>query len=717
MSASKDSQLNVDRHPLLIELGCEELPARLIESQVKQLAKGIGDRLADAGMIDAGTNDASQPDIYATPRRLAVCFKDVLERQADRELERKGPAAKVALDAEGQPTKAAQGFARSVGKRFEDLDWLENEKGRWLYCKVQEAGSSLNEILGPILEATVRDMAGARSMRWSNQSDRFLRPIRWLTVLHGGAVVPIRLAGLIAGRITQGHRIHATGPHEITNASDYEQVLENACVLVNMDRRRKRISEQIQALVVDDNLSVDDNPALLSENVGLTEWPLAVMGSFDPEFLDVPEEALVSSMQQHQKCFPVRTDNGRLAARFIAIANIESIDKATMTAGFERVIRPRLADAQFFWNQDRKRSLEDRRPRLDNILFQEKLGSVGDKVRRLERIGAQLAASLNADPAQVQRAAQLCKCDLVTEMVGEFPELQGIMGRYFGLNDGEPKTVASAIEAHYMPRQAGAELPQDPEGQALAVADRLDSIVGLFAAGKQPKGSKDPFALRRAALGVIRILEASKTSLMLDKIVAVAADALADQRTANQLQVGEDVQHSVVQFLNDRLRSHANDCGISTATVQAVAAGKTSSVIDFMDRARAVQAFSDRPEAESLVAAYKRASNLLKQAEEDLSPDVLADVDVKYLHDEEEKKLFDDIESCESALREAVDRADYPAALTKLAGLRESLDAFFDQVMVMVDDNALRRNRLALLVQLRGLIGDIADLARLGRSR
>ncbi len=503
-----------ERKDLLIELGCEELPARLIEDQLQQLANGLGQRLKDAGLIDN-----SSPDTLATPRRLAVRFHDVLDRQADRELERKGPAAQVALDADGNPTKAAEGFARSVGKRFDELDWLENEQGRWLYCKVKELGAPLAELLGPMLEATVRDMAGARSMRWSDRSDRFLRPIRWLTILHGETVVPLELFGLTADRLTQGHRIHGPGKHAIASAADYEQVLENAFVLVDLDRRRDRIAEQVAKLAESAELRVDDNPDLLSENVGLTEWPVAVMGSFDAEFLEVPEEALISSMQQHQKCFPVRQSDGRLAARFIAIANIESRDVPAMVSGFERVIRPRLADARFFWDQDRKSSLNDRRARLDDILFQEKLGSTGDKSRRLSELSTHLADDLGADANRVGRAAELCKCDLVSEMVGEFPELQGIMGRYYALADGEPDAIAQAIEQHYMPRQAGAELPSTPEGQVLALADRLDSIVGLFAAGKKPKGSKDPFALRRAALGVIRILEDSATALTLKSVV------------------------------------------------------------------------------------------------------------------------------------------------------------------------------------------------------
>ncbi|AKS40397.1 glycine--tRNA ligase subunit beta [Wenzhouxiangella marina] len=690
------------RADLLIELGCEELPARSIDQQLDLLCDGLQRRLVDAGLMDEGAAIAR----LATPRRLAVRFSQVLDRQADRELERKGPAENVALDADGKPSKAAEGFARSLGKSFEELDWLETDQGRWLYARITEPGKALDELLGPMLEETVKAMAGARSMRWSDLDERFLRPVRWLCVLHGERAIPLSLFGLSAGRRTQGHRIHGPGWHELASASDYERVLEAAHVVADRDRRRERIASQVSTLADKAGMRVDDNPDLLDENVGLTEWPVAVMGSFDEAFLEVPEEALISSMQQHQKCFPVRNVDGSLAPRFIAIANIESKDETAMIAGFERVIRPRLSDARFFWDQDRKQRLADRASRLDDVLFQEKLGSTGDKAARLGQLGRRLAESLAADPEQVARAASLCKCDLLTEMVGEFPELQGIMGRYYALADGENDAVAMAIEEHYMPRQAGAELPGTPAGQALALADRLDTVVGIFAAGKKPKGGKDPFALRRAALGIVRILEDSNCGLSLAEAVDLAAEALGEQ-----LEVDGDLKAEVERFIFDRLRSHAAEAGIETATIQAVEAGKAGSVADFMARARAIQAFADDERAESLIAANKRTSNLLKQAENER----IGDVDAILLQDDAEKRLFADIQAVETDLESALARADYPAALAELAGLREGVDAFFDQVMVMAEDARLRANRLALLTRLRGLIIDIADLARLGR--
>lgn len=691
-----------ERADLLIELGCEELPARLLSAQARLLADGLGKRLLEAGLIES--TDALKP--MATPRRLAVRIPDVLARQADRELERKGPALQAAFDADGKPTRAAEGFARSVGMAVEDLEKLETGQGAWLFARVRETGRNLADILPGLLDETVREMAGARSMRWSDRNERFLRPVRWLLALHGSAVLEIEAFGLTAGRQTQGHRIHAPGSHDIKDAASYEQQLDAAYVLVDADRRQARIAEQVGQLMQAAGLEADLDPDLLDENAGLTEWPVAVIGQFDADFLEVPEEALISSMQQHQKCFPVRDGQGQLVNHFVAVANIESRDVAAMTAGFERVIFPRLADARFFWQQDCKITLEARRSRLDDVLFQEKLGSVGAKTRRLEVLAGALADSLGADPGLTRRAAALCKSDLVTEMVGEFPELQGIMGSHYARVNNEPAEVATAIASHYQPRQAGDGLPGDPAGLALALADRLDTVVGIFAAGKKPKGGKDPFALRRAALGMVRILEASNCALSLSELIELSARGL-DQ----QIKVDDATRGEIEAFIMERLRSHAAEAGIEANTVHAVAAGKPGSVADFMARARAVQDFTADPRAESLIAANKRASNLLRQTEQD----DFGDVSERCLQEDAEKDLLGAIQGVESQLEKRLADNDYPGALTELATIREAVDRFFDQVMVMAEDEAVRLNRLALLKRLTALIADIADLARLGR--
>jgi len=691
-----------ERADLLIEIGCEELPAGQLRGQLELLAQGLGSRLADAGLIESGDGIVR----LATPRRLAIRVASVKARQADQVLERRGPAENVAFDADGKPTKAAEGFARSVGKSVDELEWTESDQGRWLFTRVEQPGKSLAALLPEMFDATIRSMTGARSMRWSDREDRFLRPVRWLVVLHGTDTVELEYFGLKADRRTRGHRIHAPGWHPLEDAGTYETVLEKASVIVDPARRRQRIVEQANQLADEAGLVAVLDENLVDEVAGLTEWPVAVMGRFDENFLEVPEEALVSSLEQHQKSFALRDGNGKLAPRFIAVANIESEEPELMTHGFERVIRPRLADARFFWDQDRRTSLADKRKRLDSILFQEKLGSIGDKARRLERLVETTAPALDASIEVAARAAQLCKCDLVTEMVGEFPELQGIMGRYYALADGEPRAVADAVEGHYRPRHAGDDLAADAAGRALALADRLDTVLGVFAAGQKPKGGKDPFALRRAALGIVRLLADSGTTLTLRRALDSAARVLKDA-----VEVDEDLIDEVERFVFERLRSWAGEQGMETNTVHAVAAGASGSVADFLARARAVQQFADDPDMVSLVAANKRAGNLLKQAGLQAGRGVQRNL----LQEPAEASLAEAVDAAEAELQAAMASADYPAALSALAKLREPVDAFFDDVLVMCDDEALRSNRLALLGRLRALFLRIADVARLGR--
>ncbi|MGY6555136.1 MAG: glycine--tRNA ligase subunit beta [Wenzhouxiangella sp.] len=698
---------------LLIELGCEELPARQLNSQLALLKEGLYSRLLESGLIDDAALSTSSPRGFATPRRLAVMIDHVRERQPDRWIERKGPAENAAFDAAGQPTRAAEGFARSVGKTVAELERLETEQGRWLCARIQEPGRSLAEVLADSLDATVKTMAGARSMRWSDRSERFLRPVRWLLALHGSEVVPISAFGLAAGRETQGHRIHAPGAQVVASVPEYIPVLKAAYVQVDPSKRRLAIQAGAETLAGQAGLVVALDEDLLDEVAGLTEWPVPVIGTFDEAFLEVPSEALICSMQQHQKCFPLRNADGSLAARFIAVANIQSQDSAAMTAGFERVIRPRLADARFFYEQDRRYSLEQRLPRLEEVKFQEKLGSVGAKARRLQALGAELAPLLSADPELTARAGLLAKCDLVTEMVGEFPELQGTMGRYYALADGEPAAVATAIESHYLPRQAGDDLPRDPAGRALALADRLDTLLGVFAAGQKPRGGKDPFALRRAALGVIRILDDAGVVAPLSRLIEQAADGLSTEGATSGLEINPEILSEVEAFLLERLRSYAADQGIDSNTVQAVAAETGTIVPDFMARARAVQAFAEDPLAESLIAANKRIANLLKQAADER----LGEIDRAALVEPAEQALYAALQEIERTVFSDQSDAerDYARELAGLAGLREPVDAFFDQVMVMSEDAALRRNRLSMLRQLRALFLRVADVARLGR--
>jgi len=687
--------------PLLIELGCEELPAKALVGQAELLAAGLKKRLGDAGLLLD-----ERVRWLATPRRLAVIAESVAARQPDRKLERKGPAESAAFDADGKPTRAAEGFARSVGLAVDQLQRLENEQGRWLYAEVDQPGQALAELLGGMLDEVVREMAGPRSMRWSDRSDRFLRPVRWLLALHGSTVVPCELFGLEAGNSTRGHRIHAPGEHVVASVDDYETVLEQTFVIADYDRRRARIAKQVRQCGADHGLATHDDPTLVDEVAGLVEWPVAVLGQFEDEFLEVPAEALISSMREHQKSFPLFDSDDRLAARFISVANLESLDPALMIHGFERVIRPRLADARFFYRQDRQQPLEARLTRLEQMLFQERLGSLADKTARLEQLAAAIAPLFGADPDIAARAARLAKCDLMSEMVGEFPELQGTMGRYYALADGELPAVAAAIESHYLPRHAGDALPSDPAGQALAAADRLDTLVGVFAAGKKPKGGKDPFALRRAALALARILEATACAATVAELLAHSAKVLR-----GQLDVPDALLAELAEFIDDRLRAHLGERGIETNTLHAVTSGAAGTVADFVARAAAVQAFADDPDAASLIAANKRSANLLEQAgKQDFD-----EVERSSLQEGAEIALFDEIQTCADDLDALLERGNYPAALKRLARLRPALDRFFDEVMVMSDDAALKRNRLALLQRLRRLFLRIADVARLGR--
>lgn len=691
---------------LLVELGCEELPAGQIDSQLKLLGQGLQTRLHEAGLIEAGQS----PALLGTPRRLAVCFDAVRATQADQVVERKGPAESAAFDAQGRPTRAAEGFARSVNLPVDDLERLENEQGRWLFARLHKPGQSLAELLPEMLDATVRAMAGARSMRWSDRTERFLRPVRWLLVMHGDRVVPVTAFGLEAGRETRGHRIHAPGGHAVEHVDQYTTVLRRAFVEPDAGERRRSIRADAERLAREAGLEVAIEEGLLHEVAGLTEWPVAIIGSFDPRFLEVPAEALISSMQQHQKCFPLRQPDGGLAPKFIAVANIESADVAAMTAGFERVIRPRLADARFFFEQDRRTPLADRLARLGSIKFQQKLGSVAAKTARLQALAASMAGLFDADVDTVKRAATLSKCDLVTEMVGEFPELQGTMGRHYALADGEPTAVANAVESHYLPRHAGDSLPEDPPGLSLALADRLDTLVGVFAAGQKPKGGKDPFALRRAALGVVRILDAAEVEQPVRKLLARTAEVLAAD-LGESLTIDEALIDEVEAFVLERLRSHAGEIGIETNTVHAVAASGDRPVADFLACARAVQAFADDPRADSLIAANKRIANLLRQAGDPV-PDRVSS---EGLVEPAETELAAAVTETARVLDDILARRDYTAALERLAGLRDPVDRFFDGVMVMVDDATLRQNRLALLAAMRAQFLRVADVARLGR--
>ena len=687
---------------LLIELGCEELPPKSLSILGQTLFDGFLNQLKKAEL----TFNAAGSRAYYTPRRLALLISNVAARQPDQVMDRKGPALVAAFDSDNKPTPAATGFARSVGKTVEELDTLKTDAGEWLFCRVEKPGQLLEDLFLPMLETALAALPVAKPMRWASNDFSFIRPVHWLVTMHGPKVLKSSLFGLNSGNTTRGHRIHSPGPHEIPSASDYEQVLESACVVVDQDKRRDIVKNQVISLGEAAGGKAVVDAGLLAEVTNLVEWPRSICGSFDTEFLSVPAEALIASMQDHQKFFPiVSNDKGVLINRFIAVANLDSLDFDAVREGFERVIRPRLSDARFFWDQDNKSSIEDWVQQLDGIVFQKTLGSVGDKSRRIAVISEKIADEAGVDEAAVKRAASLCKCDLVSQMVGEFPELQGIMGRYYALQSGEKNEVALAIGDHYLPAFSGDRLATEPVGKVVALADRLDTLTGIFATGLKPTGNKDPFALRRAALGVVRILLDGELKIELDRGLAIAALALQDQ-----LPVTPQTLLELRQFIMERLKHHLREKGYETSLINAALDAPLGTLPDLVLRLDALGDFMQHDVASNLAAANKRIGNILRKA------GTLEDNTIKddLLVIEEERTLFKEVKRISNDLKPLYEKADYTAALTLLAGLSAVVEAFFDKVMVMDDDPQVRTNRLGLLAELKGLFDRIANLALLG---
>jgi len=691
-----------DSADLLIELGCEELPPKSLPKLGQTLFDGFLTQLKQAQLgFDAGASR-----IYYTPRRLALLISGVAERQPDQVLERKGPALSAAFDADNQPTPAAAGFARSVGKQVDELETLKTDKGEWLYCRVEKAGQELEDLLFPMLEKALAALPVAKPMRWASNEFSFIRPVHWLVAMHGSKVLKGGQFGLQAGNSTRGHRIHSPGPHEIATAGDYEQVLNSACVVADQVKRQAMIEQQAIALGESAGGKALIDGSLLEEVSNLVEWPRSICGSFDDEFLEVPAEALIASMQDHQKFFPVVSkDTGSLLARFITVANLESLDFDAVREGFERVIRPRLADARFFWEQDNKSPIGDWLPLLGNVVFQKRLGSVRDKSLRIATISQNIADECGINTEHAGRAATLCKCDLVSQMVGEFPELQGVMGRYYADKGGEHSVVAQAVGDHYLPAYSGDRLPTQAVGKVVALSDRLDTLTGIFAIGLKPTGNKDPFALRRAALGLIRILLDGELLIELDRTLAIAALAVQEQ-----MPVSPKVLLELRQFILERLKHYLHDQGYDTSLINAVLDAPLSTLPDLVMRLDALRDFMNHDVASNLAAANKRIGNILRKS------DVVTNSTIKEdsLVIAEERTLFAEINKISLDLNLLYERTDYSAALNILAGLSSSIDAFFDHVMVMDEDADVRQNRLNLLAKLKGLFDRIANLALIG---
>lgn len=690
----------MSKRDFLFELGTEELPPKSLFTLAKSLADGVAKGLVAAAVTHG------EIEWFATPRRLAVRVHGVADRQPDQEIKRQGPAVAHAFDAAGQPTKAAAGFAASCGVGVEALQQVDGPKGRVLMFVGTKKGEPTAALLPGIVKAALDALPIAKRMRWGAGEQEFVRPVHWAVMLFGTVVVDCEILGVRTGKHSRGHRFHAPAPLPIASPAKYPEALQKAHVVANVAKRRELIRSGAMALAKASGGHAVIEDALLDEVTALVEWPVPLLGHFDERYLQLPQEVPIATMQDHQRYFPVRDSQGKLRNEFIAVANLQSRAPDKVRDGNERVVRPRLADAAFFWDSDRRERLEARRPMLKSVTFQAKLGSLYDKAERVGRLAVRIAESLGADATLAGRAAELSKCDLLTLMVGEFPELQGLMGKYYAQHDGEPADVCAALEEQYWPRFAGDRVAETRSGIALALADKLDTLAGIFAIGQKPTGTRDPFGLRRAALGVLRTILERQLDLDLRQLIETAV-------AAQPLEKKPEVVDEVWTFIMERLRASylegENDRSVTTEMFDAVLASRTQSVLDVDVRLRALERFLKMPEAESLAAANKRIVNILRKAPADLT----GAVDTSRLQDGAERQLFEHVLSMERAVNPLFARRDYAQALTQLASLRDDVDRFFDSVMVMAEDAEVRANRLGLLLRLRGLFLQFADLSRL----
>ena len=753
-----------DANDLLVEIGTEELPPKALRGLSEAFAAEIKAELA-AGFDTTGFAHGA-PVPYATPRRLAVRIPGVPGTQPDRDVERRGPPLAHAFDDKGKPTRAALGFAKSVGVDVDRLVRLETEAGAWLAHRYTETGATLASLLPGMLERALERLPAPRRMRWADRDTEFVRPVHWVVLMHGGEVVEAEILGVRSGRVTRGHRFHhdfrRTGGIALEHAGRYEAALrDEGRVVAGFEARMETIREQAEreARALGGRALID--PTLLEENTALVEWPVAVAGHFDAAFLALPDAVLTATMQGHQRYFPVAGDDGALMPHFIAVSNIASRDVETVRKGNERVIRPRLSDAAYFFDADCRRSLESRLEGLEDVVFQRELGTLHAKARRVSALAGRVAEAMDGSSeavAHARRAGLLSKCDLLTEMVGEFPELQGRMGCEYARRDGEPEAVAAAIGEVYLPRFADDAIPATRAGRAVAIADKLDTLAGIFGIGQAPSGDKDPYALRRAALGVLRIIIEAGLDLDLDKMIDAASrghDTIARGPTV------ERVHRQVSRFMMERLRAWFADRSIPADVFNAVLAKQPTRPLDFAHRVRAVEAFRALPEAASLAAANKRIRNILRQAEQagiDIPPfkpeasspagsppsafsasaepasprengDPTGGMTAEHMpsrggtgsagaadplfREDAERSLAAMLAEIEPRAREMLDAGEYTGALTSLAGLRDGVDAFFDTVKVMDDDEKVRGNRLALLARIGALFMETADISLL----
>ncbi|HSZ09589.1 MAG TPA: glycine--tRNA ligase subunit beta [Steroidobacteraceae bacterium] len=682
---------------LLFELRTEELPPRSLPALSQALTEGIAKGIDGAGIAHGKIHG------FATPRRLAVWVEHLSEHQPDRQIERRGPPLANSFDGQGAPTQAATAFAKSCGVAVGELSRFTTEKGAWLQYRGTERGAATTSLLGDILIRAVAALPIPKRMRWGSSSAEFVRPVHSVVLLYGDEVVPVEVLGLAAGRITSGHRFHSPKPIALKGAKGYESRLRRAKVVVDFAKRRELIRAGVTATAhacgPGCRALIDD--ALLDEVTALVEWPVPLAGQFEQRFLSLPREVVIATVQDHQRYFPVQGADGKLSGWFVTVSNIESRDPSKVREGNERVVRPRLSDAAFFWEQDTKIPLEQHAAKLAGMVFQAKLGSYADKTARVTSLAGLIGSRIGAGP-DVKQAAELSKADLMSAMVGEFPELQGTMGRYYAQAQGLPQGVSVAIEEHYRPRYAGDAVPASSPGRAIALADKIDTLVGIFAIEQRPTGTKDPFGLRRAALGVLRILLEAGLDLDLADLLAVAAAAQPVQRAG--------VADEVYEFIAERLRGMLlEQPGTTAEMLDAVLANRPPSPLDTVMRLGALKGFLLLPDAGVLAAINKRIANILKKTT--VQSDVV--VDPRGLAEEAERGLHHALLNLRDPVLEASRQRRYADSLQALVGLRAPVNDFFERVMVMDEDASKRNNRLALLRDVQILLTGVADLSRL----
>ncbi len=696
--SNKTMPAEASKEDILIEIGTEELPPKALAKLSDAFTQGVLAGLKDADLHYAEVHS------YATPRRLAIWIEKVAAQQADKNIERRGPALQAAFDEDGNPTKAVIGFAKSCGVEVDQLQKLETDKGSWLVYQSQQSGKPTTELLADMVRASLDKLPIPKRMRWGNLDAQFVRPVHWAILMFGKTVIKTEILSVQSANVTYGHRFHAPQAIIIPQPSEYEVLLESkGKVIADFTRRKQTVRAQAEEAALElKGVAVIDE-ALLDEVTSMVEWPVAVVGNFDKRYLDVPQEVLISTMSANQKYFHVLNKSKKLMPHFITISNIESKAPKQVQDGNERVIRPRFADAEFFWNQDRKHKLETRLDSLKTVVFQQQLGTLYDKTTRVRKLASHIANELATDVNQADRAALLCKCDLMTDMVGEFPNLQGVMGAYYARHDGEAAHVIAALDDYYKPRYAGDELPEHAVSQSLALADRLDTLIGIFAIGQIPTGDKDPFALRRAALGVLRILIEKQLPLDLTSLLQQAATTFNQEIAANK------AVKPVLQFILERLGAYYQDQNFPADVLAAVLATDNTVPTDIDKRIKAVSIFRAMPQAESLAAANKRIGNILKKIDGKLP----SSIDSKLFSESAETALHQQLDAVSQDMTPLIANGDYEQALAKLATLRDNVDAFFDNVMVMADDNAVKNNRIALLNSLHTQFSQIADISLL----